>query len=113
MEKVFFKNGYGMGIILENEKESNFFADKKIEVAEEILFSGIYTTLSGYFIKPVRFVGTLKEDDKVMVFYLGCVPNLFSIEYYLCLYYINRFRIATKLSNNTVRDFHYKNNSWK
>jgi hypothetical protein len=119
MEKVIYKNKQGLGIILtEGEQESDFFVAKDFNVCGEIIRVGDYTSLSGLFSSPIRYVGISKEDLKkgfnCMVFYAGKDANLLECKrYYSCFYWISETRLLNKYAHNTVRDFNFVNGEWK
>ncbi len=115
MERVIYNRGNGLGVILDAfEDESEFFAPLEFNVNNEIIKAGDETTLSGYFVSPIRYVGSFKDEPKCMVFYLGSEGNLFqNMKYYACLYWLTPYRIVNKFSFNSARDFNFINGKWE
>lgn len=115
MEKVIYSERGGLGMILTNENEDFYIKKESLVLHGEDLIPGTFTDMDGYFLKPIRFCGLLKnENTKVLVFHTGDVDDLFfKTSYYYCVYWINENRIANTYSYGTVRDFHWKDNRWK
>lgn len=115
MQKIIYSNKGGLGIILQDsEQESDFFIKKDFLVNGETIRPEDFTTLSGIFSEPVRYVGKLKGTKNCMVFYLGEEADLLQCNrYYSCFYRISETRIANKYTHDTVRDFNFVNNQWK
>lgn len=115
MEKVIYANSQGLGIILdENDNEKNIFNPLPVILHGNILAPGQLTSMDGLFTKKLHFVGFLKNEKKVMCFFIGEENNLFSsFRFYSCFYYINENRIVNKYKEGTARDFNWINNRWK
>lgn len=115
MEKVIYSDKGGLGIISDsNENENDFIQDTSFLINGIQMNPGEKTTLFGMFEKEVKFVGSLTEDAKCMVFYLGQVNDLFeSKKYYSCFYWIAENRILNKYQEYTARDFLFVNGKWK
>lgn len=121
MEKTIYNKNGGLGIILdETEQESDFFLKKDFVINGETIRPEDFTTLSGIFSSPVRYVGALKgevnchNELNCMVFYLGEDEDLLETRrYYSCFYRLNEFRLANKYMPYTVRDFTFVNGEWK
>ena len=115
MEKVIYSNNGGLGLILENdEKESDFIENQSFVVNGEEIKPGYFYDLSGYFLQPMRFCGSLNGENNCMVFYTGESTDLFEKKrFYYCVYWISETRIANKYTWTSARDFNYKNGEWK
>jgi len=117
MQKVIYKNQGGLGIILDqNESEADVFKQEPIEVGTSLLLPEAMTTLYGFFVKEVRYVGTYhwKGCNRLMVFCAGSERDIFETQtYYYLLAYISPTMIANKYSDNTARGFQLVDGQWK
>lgn len=110
MDKVFFSDNQGMGII-NDSKELNL-PEKQFQIGNEVIHKGCKTTLFGYFDKPVEYVGVL--DKKFMVFHLGGDENLFGCTHYFkAIMYLSEKRIFVLFKEHSGRDFLLKDGQWK
>ena len=114
LEKVIYKSGGGMGIILRNGKEKNYFAPKSVTLHGVTIEAGDNTKLDDMFTHNVRYVGRLIGDENCLVFYAGTEFSLFGkVDYYYCFMNVNENRICNKYSYFSARDFNWINNKWK
>lgn len=116
MEKVIYSGNNGLGIILnKNDKEEDFVVPTEIHLINKLIKPGEFTDLFGFYEKPIRYVGCMKNESKtLMVFHIGDRNDLFNgYKYYYCLYLIDNFRICNKYSHNSARDFNWVNGKWK
>ncbi|WP_392436456.1 hypothetical protein ACF3N7_05340 [Cruoricaptor ignavus] len=115
MEQTIYAKGGGRGMVLENaEKEKDFILPKSIELHGNILKPGDYTNVDGYFIRPIRYCGIVKNSEFTeMVFHAGDDGDLFGLrKFYYILYWITPERIANVFKEGTARDFHWKGDHW-
>lgn len=114
IEKVYFGFNIGQGFILSNKEDELKYVDtNNVIVAGELIKPNYMTSLSGFFNIPIQFVGTLKDEKNLMCFYLGSESDLFGEKhYYDCYYLITNTRIFKKYTEDSGRDFNFKNKVW-
>jgi len=120
MEKVFYSNSGGMGIILNHSefiRKHVFFEQSRIEYPDGSLFliPGVESNLWGFWNVPMEYVGTLKSTSKnCLVFYAGEESTIFETKHYFyCVYLISPSRIFIKYNESSGRDYNYINGKWK
>jgi hypothetical protein len=81
-------------------------------VAGETVKPGTHTTLSGYFCRPIEYLGVI--DFKWMIFYLGSEQDLFaSKHYYQEILRVSERRLWESFAPGSGRDFNYIGGEWK
>lgn len=115
MEKVYYSNKQGIGIITEgDEDEQSFITPAPVGINGTTINPGERTDLFARYTSPVRYAGMLKDDNNCMVFCLGEDSDLMGKKlFYSCYFRIAEDRIVTKYSPRTTREFIFKNGKWK
>lgn len=110
---VIYSDKLGMGYIIPEPVDIDSFINPvPVKIGNETIQPQEETTLSGYFdITPAKYVGMFENE---MIFYLGCVTDLFSTDhYYLSLLKVTEKRIFSMFSFHAGRDFNLVKNKWK
>lgn len=117
MERVIYKNNGGLGLILTNESESNHILPQDIILHGITLHPGDMTSIDGMFTAPMRYAGTISHpslDLRVICLHAGNEENLFTNHsYYYCLIYLDQLTLINKFTENTARNFIWKDGKWK
>lgn len=113
--KVMFGEGVGEGYITTSPITD---ANKEpVTLAGETLIAGEKTTLQGFFLTPIEYVGCIKKQGKNLVeliFNFASESNIFETKfYYETLYKVDENRTFKMFSYRGGRDFNFINNKWK
>jgi hypothetical protein len=115
MEKVFFNNGVGQGLILSSiDNESSYIGKVAVTINGKEIKPGELTDLDGFFNHPIKFSGVFIEHPALLCFFLGEEKDLFNVyRYYDCYYLIDEDRLFKKYKEDSGRDFNFINGQWK
>lgn len=95
-------------------EDNSFFENQLVKADCVFCKYKEFTTLKGFFNKPVKFVGFDPKNRKNAIFYLGCEQTLYAnVSYYEDILILNENRIFKMYSQRGGRDFNYINNKWK
>jgi len=117
VRKVVFTNNGAGGYIVEGKFEEIYLIVERrgeFTVVGERITPGVKTDLSGFFVRPLLFVGTSKDCPDAMVFHIGTKKNLFEeVHYFEEILWVSPTRIAVTTGRYQGRDFNYINGRWK
>lgn len=109
-----YSDSQGMGYIIDDGTDINdFIIPEPVTIAGETIKPGDFTTLQGYLIRPVKYIGLHCENRKQMIFHYGTSNDLFPLEYYGVIAIITENRIFEMFSNIGGRDHIFINGTWK
>ena len=114
MEFVIFNKNNGSGIISDKGEKLPLLLNE-FKLGNEILIPGQETTMEGWMTRPCKFMGQLNQEGPAnLVFYLGCVEDIFGAkDYYEVFWWLSETRIFKLFTYNSGRDYNYKNGEWK
>jgi hypothetical protein len=116
MEQVIFNNKIGQGFILdETDQEADYVNPIPVTINGVLIQPGEMTTMSGYFLHPVKYVGKFKSSvPELICFYLGSNTDLEGTKrFYDCYYKITEQRLFKKYAEQSGRDYNLINGIWK
>ena len=105
----------GNYLVLENEdKAADYINPIEVQLVNETLVPGTKTDLTKFFKHPIEYAGILKEDPRVLMFYLGEDADLFQNKrFYDCYFKITDSRLFKKYNDRTGRDYNFIKGKWK
>ncbi len=118
-EKTIFSHSQGLGIVSDSKEEVlEIVAKRPVKILETLLKPGEMTSLFGFFLREVEYLGVLKSESHrqvlPMVFYLGSEKNLFKETHYFNLVMrVTNTRLFEKTAETTGRDYRYVSGIWK
>lgn len=111
MEHVFYSNNLGQGIICYNDEPVQLDTTP-VNVADEILIPGTFTSMNGYFKESIEYKG-LYQGNK-LVFEIGTDEDMFEKKtYYQVINRIDQHTLFEKYAENHGRDYRWINGVWK
>jgi hypothetical protein len=118
LRSVIFKNNESSGFVVEGDFDEIYQVVTKenaeFTVVEEKLTPGVKTDLSGFFNRPLLYVGKRKDDPNSMVFHVGTQRNLFGEKHYFEeVFWVSPTRIAVITGPWWGRDFNFVSGVWK
>lgn len=105
----------GQVVIFDDYEDMKLHIDPiTVQLASGDLVPGEMTTVGGYWAAPLKFVGVLRDNPMVCVFYVGVHANIFE-NCILCdtFYRIHHDRIFKKYTDSSGRDHNWINGRWK
>lgn len=118
-EKTIFSHSQGLGIVSDSKEEVlEIVAKRPVKILETLLKPGEMTSLFGFFLREVEYLGVLKSESHrqvlPMVFYLGSGKNLFKeAHYFNVVMRVTNTRLFEKTTETTGRDYRYVSGIWK
>jgi len=118
VRKVVFTNNECSGFIVDGEFDEIYsvVTEEQAEfiVVNERITPGMKTDLSGFFVRPLLFIGKRKDYPDVMVFHIGTRRDLFGERHYFEeILWVSPTRVAVNTGRYQGRDFNFIGGCWK